>query len=81
MVNRSKVKDVLEIVCPSPEWTEDALEVLRACIAEITGYDEDFIDMTAYGHQVNLMQCDAVKEGREKLRRIENEVVKFLQEQ
>ncbi len=29
MANRSKVKDVLEIVCPSPEWTEDALEVLR----------------------------------------------------
>lgn len=81
MVNRNKVNDVLEIVCPSSEWAEDALNVLRACIAEITWYPEDVIDMTAWGGQVNLMETQAVREGKEKLRRIENEVVKFLQEQ
>jgi hypothetical protein len=78
---KTKVQDVLDIIFPSEEFAEDALLVLRGCISEITNYHEETIDMTAFDNQVDLMECNAVKQAREYRENINAKVLQYLQEQ
>lgn len=77
----NKVKDVLSLICPSAEFAEEALEIIRDCLSEITNYPASCIDLTAYGGQVDLWRCNEVKKGRAAMDAIETSVLQYLQEQ